>query len=368
MPVMRVFALLPAHARGGAFPTAARNDALLLAGNFKIVCFAEAEPLRDLLDRVDADTLGDVVEIDVAGMLDSIVHIHRPVTLFLPAMEDVIAEGIFAVAVHGPAWIDARFESRDRRDGLEGRARRIETRQSLVGQRLVGVLNQHVPLVLAQSHVEIIGIEGRRGDEGQHVAGMDIHHHGARRFFLEPVAGKLLNTHVERQHHLIAGLAGVLRQFADDAAIGIDLDMARAGGAAKLRVVGLLDAALADAEARQPQERLLVGRGLHVLVGDGADIADDMREFHPVRIVPRLADVGLHTRKIGFVDVELRELFPGKIFGNRHRHEARRSGDVAHDLLAVVGRDRDDARELVERVADIGCLFGNQNGAIILPV
>ena len=71
----------------------------------------------------------------------------------------------------------------------------------------------------------------------------------------------------------LPGTPGLMAQFADDAAIGIDFDAAGAGFAAHSRVEGLFDAALADAKTRQAEQRIVVA--VHVFRRHRGDIAQD---------------------------------------------------------------------------------------------
>ena len=66
----------------------------------------------------------------------------------------------------------------------------------------------------------------------------------------DPCIGVFLQAHIDGEHIIVARLALVAAQLADDAAIGIDLDLARARLAAQFGLEDLLGAVLADAEAR----------------------------------------------------------------------------------------------------------------------
>src|SRR3546814_17750842 len=83
-------------------------------------------------------------------------------------------------------------------------------------------------------------------------------------------------------------------QLADHAADGVDLHLADIGLAAQLDIVGALDAALADAEFGNRQQRIageVVDRRL-------TDIADDVAGEHALGIEPATNHLDLHTRQV----------------------------------------------------------------------
>ena len=80
---------------------------------------------------------------------------------------------------------------------------------------------------------------------------------------------------------VLPGLSGDAGELADHPAEGIDFDLARACGAAQLQILRLLDAALADAEIRQFEQRIAV----EFLLGYCGDIADDVRRGLAERVL-----------------------------------------------------------------------------------
>ena len=69
---------------------------------------------------------------------------------------------------------------------------------------------------------------------------------------------EMLHLAVDGEIDVRARRARIAAQLADDAAIGVHFDAVGAGGAADLRVEFLFDAALADAEARKIEQRIVV--------------------------------------------------------------------------------------------------------------
>ncbi len=83
---------LPRNARRRDLPAARRHDARLHIGKLEAAVLAQAHLLRDRGDMIDAGSARDLVEIDVAGMLEAEAQIHAAVAFLLPAMEGVVAQ------------------------------------------------------------------------------------------------------------------------------------------------------------------------------------------------------------------------------------------------------------------------------------
>ncbi len=76
-------------------------------------------------------------------------------------------------------------------------------------------------------------------DKAMDVAIVHIHHHQRGAFLAQLLVGQRLHLAVNGEIDILARLAGILAQFANDAAIGIDLDAGRAGAAADFLFIGL---------------------------------------------------------------------------------------------------------------------------------
>ncbi len=152
----------------------------------------------------------------------------------LPAMEARGAEDGDAAAIDVIVRADAGPEARQRRDHLEGRARRILAGHRLVVERAVDVVAQLLPLVGGEAAIERRRVVGRRRDQREQVAGIDVHHRRrARHLARQALVRELVQADVERGDEIAAGLAFLARQLADHAAEGIDLELAFAGAAAQ---------------------------------------------------------------------------------------------------------------------------------------
>jgi hypothetical protein len=156
------------------------------------------------------------------------------------------------------------------------------------------------------------------------------------------------------------------RELADDAADRVHLDPAIARLTAKLLVAHTLHAAPADLEAGKLEQR--IGAAPEILLGHCADIADDMRERVIEGIVSGRPGVRLDARQVGAVDVEGRELLPGQILGNGHRHEGGLARDLFHDAGALAIADRNDLADRIERLGNAADLLLDQHDPIVEPV
>ncbi len=137
---------------------------------------------------------------------------------------------------------------------------------------------------------------------------MAVHHDDRRAFALDPLHRIALQLGVDRQVLVLAGRARLAGQLADDAADRVHFDAAVARLAAQFLIANPLDAAPADLEARQLQER--VGAAGEILFRHGADIADDMGKGVVIRVIPCRAGIRLNTGKVRAVDVQGCELIP----------------------------------------------------------
>src|SRR6185312_12728050 len=111
--------------------------------------------------------------------------------------------------------------------------------------------------------VEQIGIETGRGFERKYVACLGIHHHTSGTFATETYADEVLQLAVDGEVDVLSGSCRFAAQFADHPAVGVDFNTADARSAPDLFVERLLDTALADTEARQRQQRIVIA--LHVV-------------------------------------------------------------------------------------------------------
>ena len=111
-------------------------------------------------------SLHRLVEIDVAGLLDRLMHVDAA-AVALPAAETMAREHIAAGARHVLVRRDdARFEAGESGHHLEGRARRIDAAQRAILQGMILVPAKRLPPVEIDLEGHVVGIEG--GVRGHH--------------------------------------------------------------------------------------------------------------------------------------------------------------------------------------------------------
>jgi len=99
------------------------------------------------------------------------------------------------------------------------------------------------------------------------------------------------------------------------------------------------------------------------------DIADDVGEFLRVRIITRIADIGLHARQIGQVQIDPREILPRQIL----RHQQGREGLTGCGILEDLGTrpfadGQDFGKRIERRLHAVMRQFGHDQHTIIAPV
>ncbi len=141
---------------------------------------------------------------------------------------------------------DVLLQAGDGHDDLEGRAGRELGLDGLVEQRVVGVVDDGVPVALGEADGELVGVEGGARDHGEDLAGVRVHGDDGAVLAFEGLLGGELDVEVDGEPEVLAGGGELLAEVADLLAVGVDDDVAGAVLAAEEGVVGGLDAGLAD--------------------------------------------------------------------------------------------------------------------------
>ena len=139
----------------------------------------------------------------------------------------------------------------------------------------------------------------------------------------DPPRRILVQVGVDRELDGAAAAVGLGLELLDQLAARGDLDPLAAGLAAKRRLERLLEAFLADLDAGDEQQRVLVL--LLIFVGGGrADIADELADRGPAGIEAREAARGGDAGQLGQADRDRGILLVRDIVGDRDRLEAAR--------------------------------------------
>ncbi len=180
----------------------------------------------------------------------------------------------------------------------------------------------------------------------------------------DALGDEFLQTDVDRHMDVLARLPFLPPQLADDAAERVHLDLGVAGLAAKLEVVFPLDAALADAEARQLEQR--VARQL--AFRDGSDIAQRVRHRTCERVAARLAHVDVDARQVRGIHLDPADLFPAQVLAHGNRHEGAAPADLAQDAPPLMVRHLDQPVEPFQHLLDVVGLLRHDDDTVILHV
>ena len=92
--------------------------------------------------------------------------------------------------------------------------------------RLVIAVGQIAPLFGGETDIEGVGVETRRGDEREHIAGLDIHDRAGGAVVLQLLVNQALQLAVNRQVNVRSRRSLIAVELADDTAIGVDFDAA----------------------------------------------------------------------------------------------------------------------------------------------
>jgi len=136
---------------------------------------------------------------------------------------DAIAKDFMA----GPD--NASFQRRQGNDHLEGGAGRVLSRDGLVDQRFARMLHQGPPGLVGHPEVKGVWVIAGRRYHGQDIALVDVHDHGGGTFIGQAPGDFFLQSGINGQDNIFAGLAVLARQLPDLPAIGVDLDLGIAG-------------------------------------------------------------------------------------------------------------------------------------------
>ena len=237
-----------------------------------------------------------------------------------------------------------------RHHDLEGRAGRVGVLDRPVLQRVVGVVDQRLPVGLLEAAGEQVGVERRRGDQGEDLAVPGIHRHHRPHLLraVEPAGGLLLEVEVDRQGEVLAGDRRVALVLLEQLAAAVDHHHPLAVPPAQLGVVGLLDPLLADHVAR------LVGAvRLGDLVQAGlAQVAEDVSGLLAVAVEAQVLDLDLELRVLELLDAEAGHLGEREVLGQEHRLEHRHAAVLVEDLLQLGHRPAEHAGGVPEAVIE----------------
>jgi hypothetical protein len=192
-------------------------------------------------------------------------------------------------------------------------------------------------------------------------AGVAVEDHGRRTLLeTEALMDEALQVQVQREVQILARLAVPTIQLLDLAADRIDLEAAQPGPPAQLLLVDLLDAALADPELRQLEQRI-AGQ---LVLRYRPDIPDHVGSELARRVVPEQPGIEGHARQVRPVDRDPGDLGPVQILAHRDRHEGPAPARLGQHLQRALVGQGDQPAEIAERRPEILGLLGNHQDPV----
>ncbi len=220
---------------------------------------------------------------------------------------------------------------------LKVRARSELGLDGLVEQRVVRVVDDGGPVVAGEAHGKLVGVEAGARDHGEDLAGVRIQRDDGAVLAVERLLGGHLEVEVDGEPEVLAGDGERLALLADLLAVRVDDDVAGAVGTAQERVVGGLDAGLADDIAgRVAGIAVIVGEHL---LGHLADVADEVGGETVAGVEAALLVAGFELGQLVAVRLDEGLLVGGDVLLERDGLVLGRGGVAPEDGFERVERD-----------------------------
>ena len=176
--------------------------------------------------------------------------------------------------------------------------------------------------------------------------------------------GEGLKRGIEGQHQVAPRLTLLAPDLANDPAERVDFQMTGPGGAAKLQIVLLLRALLADPKSGQLEQRIA---GLLALV-HGGHVTEHMGHGLGEGIVTGLADLDVDAGQVRCIDLDPADLFPAQVVADRDRNEGALVLGLAQDAREFLLGQANHLGQHIECLLDVARLFAHQHHAVVLLV
>jgi hypothetical protein len=338
-------------------PFRRRHDADAFAHQVDAGGLAEAVLVHPLVQAIDAHVVGELVIVEIHRLGDRLAQVGPAGTAVRVAVAATLPGDMeFAGREHLVLRrAQAAVQAGQAEEGLDRRPRGTATDHVAVEQRSRRVVHQRAVIHRRDAVDEQVGIEARQADHGQDLAGARIHRDRRAVEVAERFRRRLLQVQVDRQAQVGARHRGHAPDRCERAAFDVGFDLLVADAPAQGVLVIAFDPGLAGVG----EGRAGFAQFRQVGVVDAADIADHMCEQRAVGIAA--AQVG-HQVDPGIaptVDGEARDLLVADAQLQRHRTKAAHRLAVGIEVGDVVGRQRDDARELRDEPRDVARLVGD---------
>ncbi|MND94763.1 hypothetical protein D3C80_869940 [compost metagenome] len=353
--------LIPGLTPARHLPVAGRHDPLGLFIEVDATVLTEAELGHVAVDLVDADPVGEIVEVGVRRHLDGAIDVEpamtpaAPVTKLLGGARDGEAGATEVAIVGGDGPL---VQPHHRHHGLDGGGGGIDALGGAVHQRARRIVEQRRVVGAGDAGHEQVGVVARARLHGQDGAGIGIHHDDGAPTTGQQLLCFKLQADVDVEVDVLAGLRRLELEGAHHPAAVVDLDLLVARHAVQLILVELLHPLLADVLGGGiVGELVLLVEALHVTGVDLGHIAQRMGQGIAKRIVA--LEIGLYAgaRIVVLVDREEGDLILGQLLEQGHRLEAALALHLGQEPLLGPLRQGQQGDQLVGRLLQILGLF-----------
>ena len=342
-----------------AFPFPGRAYALALADQIDARLFAEAELLQVLLQLVDADFMGKLVEEHVAGLGDGGVHVHGAMPPLLPVAVLVIVAG--KLEITGTVFLfleiqKAQLQAGQAHEGLDGGAGRIGSLHGAVVQGFVWIVPQGLVGLRADAFNEGIGVVAWFAGQSQHAAvpGIDGHHGAVH--VAQGVQSHLLQGCIHMQAQAAARAWRCFLEHAHGLAQGIDFHFLHAHLAVQGVFVGAFHPGLADVGGAG-----VVGSvdGFQVFQADAAHVAHHVGHDLLHGVGARQTGLDGNAGKLVAIDREQGGFFLGDVQLDGDALEVAFLPPQPVKALPVLFTDAQEHVQVIQCLVDVGHQLGN---------
>ncbi len=321
---------------------------------------AETELRQEAMDLVDAERLGQVVEIDVAGLDDGLFERRPAVAPFLPVTVLVVVsgQGEPARAERGRVDPDLAIGHAGQADeGFEGRSRGILAVDGPVEEWPVrGITECGIALVIDAGHEEI-GIEARQADIDEDIAILRVDGDDGAGMVTHGLGREALQMAVDRQIEVFAGHGRYPLEGPDRSPERIGLDVFEADLAMQAGLVVSLDTRLADEACRAVVRGIEAAELADV---DASDITQTVGQQWAEWIVTDEASADLDARQLVEVDGEPRDLGIVEVIAQRDGIEGPLAMSLTLEPFEVGITEPHEFAESHERCVEVVDLLGNE--------
>ncbi len=353
--------LIPGLTPAGHFPVTGRHNSLGLFIEVDATVLTEAELGHVAVDLVDADPIGEIVEVGICRDLDGAIDIEPAMTPAAPVAKllggtgngEARAAEIAVARGNGPL-----VEPHYRHHGFDRGGGGINALSGAVHQRPRRIVEQRRVVGAGDAGHEQVGVVARARLHGDDGTGSRVHHHDGAALAGQQLLGLELHPDVDIEVDILARNRWLELEGADNPAAVVHLDLLIARHTVQLIFVILLHPLLADIlGGRIVGEFFFLLEALHVTGIDLGHIAQSVGESVTKRVVALEVGLDAGTRVVVLVDREEGYLIFGQFLVEGDRLEAALALHLGEELLLGAFRQTQQGDQLVGGFFEIFGLF-----------